>query len=198
MASERWAEVERIYHAALEHEPDARAAFVGQACGDDDALRREVQSLLGFDRAAETFLERPALEVEAKSLLGDRAPLLAGRDLDEYRILALLGRGGMGDVYRARDTRLGRDVALKVLPEAFLADAERIARFEREAKAIASFNHPNSAAIHGLEESQGICGAGAGARRGADARRSDRRRTDAARRSACDRETDRAGARRRS
>jgi eukaryotic-like serine/threonine-protein kinase len=82
--------------------------------------------------------------------------LTAGTRLGPYQIVSLIGAGGMGDVYRARDTRLGRDVALKVLPEAFLADAERIARFEREAKAIASFNHPNIGAIHGLEESHGI------------------------------------------
>ena len=97
--------------------------------------------------------------------------LTAGTRLGPYQIVSLIGAGGMGDVYRARDMRLGRDVALKVLPEAFLADAERIARFEREAKAIASFNHPNIARHPRPRGKPGDRGAGAGARRGADARR---------------------------
>ena len=81
--------------------------------------------------------------------------LIAGRRLGAYEIVALLGAGGMGEVYRARDTRLDRDVALKVLPELFAADPDRLARFEREAQVLASLNHPNIAAIHGFEESDG-------------------------------------------
>ncbi len=83
-------------------------------------------------------------------------PLIAGASLGPYQILALLGAGGMGEVYRARDTKLNRDVALKVLPEGFVADPERVARFHREAQLLASLNHPNVAAIHGLEESDGV------------------------------------------
>ena len=156
VASDRWAEVERVYHAALEREPDARAAFVGEACGHDDALRREVQSLLGFDRAAETFLERPALEVEAKSLLGDRAPLLAGRDLDDYRIVSLLGRGGMGDVYRARDRTLGRDVAIKVLHPSAAGGPDGLRRLEEEARLTSALNHPNIVTVFGIGENEGV------------------------------------------
>ena len=82
--------------------------------------------------------------------------LAAGTQLGPYEIVAPIGAGGMGEVYRARDTRLGRDVAVKVLPEAFAHDAERMARFEREAQVLASLNHPNIATIHGLEESDGV------------------------------------------
>src|SRR5262249_15156863 len=83
-------------------------------------------------------------------------PLALGTRLGPYKILAPLGAGGMGEVYRARDTRLGRDIALKVLPEVFSKDAERMARFEREAQLLASLNHPNIAALYGLEESSGV------------------------------------------
>ena len=83
-------------------------------------------------------------------------PLSSGTRLGPYEIVAPLGAGGMGEVYRARDTRLGREVALKVLPEAFARDAERMARFEREAQVLASLNHPNIATLYGLEESGGI------------------------------------------
>src|SRR5271167_3191780 len=82
--------------------------------------------------------------------------LTSGTKLGPYEILAPIGSGGMGEVYRARDTKLGREVALKVLPEAFAKDAERMARFQREAQVLASLNHPNIAAIYGLEESAGV------------------------------------------
>jgi serine/threonine protein kinase len=82
--------------------------------------------------------------------------LISGARLGPYEILGSLGAGGMGEVYRARDTKLGRDVAIKVLPDLFAEDPERIVRFEREAKLLASLNHPNIAAIHGLEESNGV------------------------------------------
>src|SRR6188472_3131342 len=83
-------------------------------------------------------------------------PLSDGTRLGSYQILSALGAGGMGEVYRARDTKLDRSVAIKILPEAFAADAERIARFQREARTLASLNHPNIAHIHGLEESDGV------------------------------------------
>ena len=80
---------------------------------------------------------------------------MIGKILAHYEIMSLLGRGGMGEVYRAKDQKLGRDVAIKVLPEEFTKDSERVARFQREAKLLASLNHPNIAAIYGLEESDG-------------------------------------------
>ena len=110
--------------------------------------------------------------------------LVPNTRIGPYEVVALLGAGGMGEVYRARDTKLNRDVALKILPESFALDPDRLARFKREAQVLASLNHPNIAAIYGLEESARRAGARAGTGRGADARRPDRARADSARRGA--------------
>ncbi len=156
MTPEQWQQVERLYHSALEREENQRAAFLQEACAGDEALRREVESLLANADQAKSFLESPALEVAAKGLAGEQAPSLVGRQLGSHQILSLLGAGGMGEVYRARDSKLRRDVAIKVLPEAFAKDPERLARFRQEARLLASLNHPNIATIHGLEESEGV------------------------------------------
>ncbi len=135
-----------------------RAAFLREACAGDDALRRDVESLLGYEDAAAPFLERPAIEHVAP--LAESRPEstgdLAGRRLGVYQIEARIGAGGMGEVYRARDTKLGRDVAIKVLPPHLMVDADRRARFEREARLLATLNHSNIAQIYGLEESDGL------------------------------------------
>ena len=102
--------------------------------------------------------------------------LPSGSRLGHYEIRSLLGAGGMGEVYRATDTTLKRDVALKVLPPSFAEDGDRLARFQREAEVLASLNHPNIAQIHGLEKADGSDGADPRARRGADARRAHRAR----------------------
>ena len=118
----------------------------------------EVESLLGYEDAAAPFLERPAIEHVAP-LAANRPEStgdLAGRRLGVYQIEARIGAGGMGEVYRARDTKLGRDVAIKVLPPHLMADADRRARFEREARVLATLNHSNIAQIYGLEESDGL------------------------------------------
>src|SRR5262245_10861230 len=127
--TDRWSATERIFHAALDKPVEARAAFVAEACGDDGALRRDVQSLL--DRASATgFIAEPALQIAAGLVSeASRAPL-TGQQIGVYNIKALLGRGGMGEVYRALDTRLGREVAIKVLPPALTANPDRLARFE--------------------------------------------------------------------
>ncbi|HEV2248165.1 MAG TPA: serine/threonine-protein kinase, partial [Terriglobia bacterium] len=160
---ERWQEIERIYHAALEREKSARAAFVAKACAGDETLRREVEFLLSQDEQAGSFLESPAIEVMAESLAEDerltdpaKPGVEIGAMIAHYRLTERIGEGGMGEVYRARDTKLQRDVALKILPETMAQDAQRMARFEREAQVLASLNHPNIAAIYGLEESNGI------------------------------------------
>jgi Tol biopolymer transport system component len=154
MKNERWTVVDRLLGAALERAPRERAAFLAEACGNDEELRREVESLLAHEKDGE-LLNHPAVELVGAVPTPGRQPLPAGREMGGYRIVALLGSGGMGDVYRARDTRLKRDVALKMLPTAFINDPERLARFEREARLLASLNHPNIGAIYGLEETDG-------------------------------------------
>jgi len=151
MTSDRWQQVERLYHAALAREGDQAAAFLKEACAGDDALRHEVESLLAQAHGA-AFLEAPALEVAAQQLAPVRGHDIIGRQIGSYQILSLLGEGGMGEVYRAHDTTLKRDVALKILPEAFAHDPGRMARFRREAEVLASLNHPNIAQIYGVED----------------------------------------------
>jgi serine/threonine protein kinase len=156
MTPERWQQVSRIYHDALARDSGERPSFLREACQDDEALRQEVESLLAQPASTENFLGEPALAM-APGLMDDPAePTLAGQKLGVYHVLDLLGVGGMGEVYRARDTRLGRDVAVKVLPRLFSADPERLARFEREARLLASLNHPHIAAIYGFEETAGV------------------------------------------
>ena len=153
MATDRWQALERLYHAALERPVGERSAFLRQAC-EDETLRREVQALLDQPSMPE-FLGEPAVNVAA-AMVDDVHSHWIGRRIGIYHLQTLLGKGGMGEVYRARDTRLGRDVAIKVLPRAFTADPERLARFEREARVLASLNHPHIGTIHGLEESEGV------------------------------------------
>ena len=158
MTGDRQHQITALYHAALERDGRERAAFLREACAGDDALRREVESLLGYEDAAAPFLERPAIE-EVAPLATSRPEStgdLAGRRLGVYQIEARIGAGGMGEVYRARDTKLGREVAIKVLPSHLMADADRRARFEREARLLATLNHSNIAQIYGLEESDGL------------------------------------------
>jgi serine/threonine protein kinase/Tol biopolymer transport system component len=152
--TDRWSATERIFHAALERPVEARAAFLADACGDDADLRREVQSLLD-QSSSPGFMEQPAVHIAAGLVSQASIAPLTGQRIGVYSITALLGRGGMGEVYRARDTRLGRDVAIKVLPRALTADADRLARFEREARMLASLNHPHIGMLYGLEESGG-------------------------------------------
>ncbi len=152
--TDRWSAIERLFHAALAQPIEARAGFLAGACGDDVELRREVQSLLD-QASAPGFMEQPALHVAAGLLTAASLAPLTGQQIGVYSITALLGRGGMGEVYRARDTRLGRDVAIKVLPRAVTTDPERLKRFEREARMLALLNHPHIGMLYGLEESGG-------------------------------------------
>jgi serine/threonine protein kinase len=151
-SNDRWLQIEGLYHRALEHDATARDGFLDETCLGDDALRREVQSLLGFERAADRFLERPALAEAAKNLAPDPRPGLIGRRLGGYEISTLLGTGGMGEVYRARDVRLGREVALKLLEPSIAADPAYLRRFEEEARSASVLNHPNIVTIYGVGE----------------------------------------------
>jgi eukaryotic-like serine/threonine-protein kinase len=140
-----WDRVKDVFLAAVDRPGPERATFLDAACAGDPALRRDVEQLLASDAAAGSFCERPAA-----SLIGDAARLRPGTCLGPYTIEALIGAGGMGEVYRARDSRLGRAVALKVLPEMVRGDPDRRRRFEREARAISSLTHPHICTLYDI------------------------------------------------
>ena len=156
MTPERWRRVEELYHAALTRDEIDRAAFLADACAGDDALLREVKSLLAQPTSGRGFLDGAAMAVAAQLASDIGQSALTGRRLGAYEVRARIGAGGMGEVYRARDTKLGRDVAIKILPPHFTSDPERLARFEREARLLASLNHPHIGAIYGLEDADGV------------------------------------------
>src|SRR4051812_41291491 len=152
MASERWGQIESIYHGALARPLEERARYLREACGHDAALRREVESLLDHEHQATEFFKSPRqLPVTASAAGIPAPPLKKGQCVGPYVVADCVGVGGMGEVFSAHDTRLRRNVALKVLPATFAADRERFSRFEREARLLAALNHPNIAAIYGLE-----------------------------------------------
>lgn len=143
MAPERWRKVESLYEAAVALAPERRARFFDESCSGDESLRHEVESLLHHDENAGRFLEDSPMAT-------GRAVLKPGSNLGSFEILGLLGKGGMGEVYRARDSRLGREVAIKILPPEFALDAERAARFEREARATSALDHPNILTVYDI------------------------------------------------
>jgi eukaryotic-like serine/threonine-protein kinase len=155
-ALERWRQIDEICWKVLERPIAERAAMLDEACAGDPGLRREAESLLAGHPAASDFLETSALDVAADLLAQGAEAGIAGRRVGPYVVMEWLGSGGMGDVYRGRDQTLRRDVALKILPALFADDADRMARFTREAQVLASINHPNIAAIYGFEESNGL------------------------------------------
>lgn len=151
MNPEIWRQAEELFHAALERPPQERPAFLDGACGHDSELRHLVDTLVSNDAKPDRVL-RDGTSGDTAGAPDGRGSLV-GRQLGRYRILSWLGAGGMGEVYRAHDDTLGRDVAVKTLPPEFARDPERVQRFRREARTLASLNHPNIAAIYGLEES---------------------------------------------
>ena len=153
--SARRQQVESVYHAALAVNGGARDALLDELCAGDETLRREVVSLLKYEGRAQNFLSEPAIHLAARAESAHGYSLGAGTQVGAYRILAPIGAGGMGDVYRARDTHLGRDVAIKILPTHFLVDPARRARFEREARLLGALNHAHIGAIYGLETIKG-------------------------------------------
>ena len=155
-AQERWQRVNHICGEALDHGHEDRAAFLDLACAGDAELRAEVEALLACETAAGEFIETPALAIAAELLSRAPGADLVGRQLGPYAVAARLGSGAMGDVYRARDTRLHRDVALKVMSPDVVHDRDHVARFDREAQILASLNHPNIAAIYGVEHADGV------------------------------------------
>ncbi|MBS1786487.1 MAG: SUMF1/EgtB/PvdO family nonheme iron enzyme [Acidobacteria bacterium] len=155
---ERQERIKQLYGEALERDATGRAAFLAEVCGDDFELRRELESLLGFEAEAANFIETPAVELAAELLAEEVAESKAGRLIGSYRILSKLGAGGMGEVWLAEDLRLKRKVALKLLPAPFIADTERVRRFEREARAASALNHPNILTIHEIGQTQDFGG----------------------------------------
>src|SRR5262249_51862427 len=147
MTPERWRQVMAIFDAAIQREQAEQAAFLADACGGDDRLCREVQSLLVAHRDAAGFGSTP--------LLLSSSQIQLGSSFGPYRIESLLGGGGMGEVYRATDMNLKRQVAIKVLHASVACDTPSLTRFQREAEVLAALNHPNIAHIHGLEKADG-------------------------------------------
>src|SRR5262249_53649412 len=146
MKAEQWQRAREVLADALELKPEERPVFLDRACSSDHTLRQQVERLLASsDEVRPSFLESSTL----------RLTLMPGTKLGDYVVANLLGSGGMGEVYRARDTRLARDVAIKVLPLFYSNDPDRLRRFEQEAKAVAALNHPNILAIHQMGTYEG-------------------------------------------
>src|SRR6184192_3835577 len=148
MKAERWKQINDLFQSATECPPEKRAAFLDQACHGDEGLCREVESLLASYARADNFIESPAFEVAPELLTNDRAGALVGKVIGHYRIESLIGVGGMGEVYLARDERLGRKVALKLLPERLTVDETQLSRFKAEARSASALNHPNILTVY--------------------------------------------------
>ena len=148
MKAERWKKVNDLFQSAIERAPEERAAFLDESCHDDEGMRREVESLLTSHERAENFIEVPAFEVAPELVTNDSADALVGKLIGHYRIESLIGVGGMGEVYLARDERLGRKAALKLLPDSLTIDEAQLSRFKNEARTASALNHPNILTVY--------------------------------------------------
>jgi eukaryotic-like serine/threonine-protein kinase len=149
MNAQRWQQVNDLFHSAVERAPDERAAFLNEACHGDESLSREVKSLLASYERTQNFIESPAFEVAPELLTNEnRTSALVGELIGHYRVESLIGVGGMGEVYLARDAGLGRKVALKLLPHRLIADETQLSRFKAEARSASALNHPNILTVY--------------------------------------------------
>ncbi len=155
MTPERYQQITRIYNQAIELDPGERTEFLDRVCAGDADLRNEVELMIASDQQAESFLDRPAIEIAARQMAGENSFSFAGRRIGRYQILSLLGVGGMGEVWLARDEQLERNVALKLLPEQFTRSQSHVQRFAQEARAASALNHPNIITIHEIGEAEG-------------------------------------------
>src|SRR5437899_5408070 len=152
MTPARLQTVEEIFHAALDQEPDQVGAFLNAACEGDEALRGNSEALLASHQQAGSFIEIPAAGIATRIIENGQADLLVGQTIGHYKISKRIGAGGMGDVYLATDITAGRKAALKLLPERFTGDAERLKRFQQEAHAVVGLNHPNILTVYEIGE----------------------------------------------
>src|SRR5438128_759942 len=152
MTAARLQTIEDIYRAALDQKPDQISAFLDRACGGDEVLRRKVEALLASRERVADFIETSAVGLATKIIQNRQADSLVGQTIGHYKISERIGTGGMGDVYLATDITAGRKAALKLLPLRFTGDAERLKRFEREARAVVGLNHPNILTVYEIGE----------------------------------------------
>ena len=144
----RWGRITDIYHATIARPPEERASFLGEECHGDESLRKQVEAMVKSHERSGNFIESPAFAVAPELLIDEPTGDLIGQSIGHYRIESLLGVGGMGEVYLARDERLGRKVALKLLPEHLTEDETQLSRFKTEARTASALNHPNILTVH--------------------------------------------------
>src|SRR5437016_13031003 len=152
MTPARLQTIEEIYRAALDREPEQTSAFLDTACEGDELLRRKVEALLSSRQRADSFIETSAVGLATRIIENGQADLLVGQTIGHYKLSKRIGTGGMGDVYLATDMTAGRKAALKLLPERFTGDPERLKRFQQEAHAVVGLNHPNILTVYEIGE----------------------------------------------